>query len=175
MDQVKLHASLPPKILSQKLLKGSLLALTPSLLLIGVGIIYPNTFLQDYGLLTFSIFLLSVTYGMIPYRKLLLKQMQHEEFLLTPEGFSYFSSKKKVFEASWKSLEAVRYYESSDEFGVELEFGLGLSRQELNIFEPLHKIGQKENCFRFPHFKKSDVKEIDEVWKSHTLCLNTSL
>lgn len=175
MDQIKLHASLPPKLLNQKLFKGSLLALAPSLLLVGFGIIYPTRFLQDYGLITFFIFLLSVTYGMIPYRRLLLKQMQHEEFLLTPENFCYFSSKKKIFQASWSSLEAVRYYENGEESGVELKFKLELTSEKLNIFEPLHKVGQKENCFRFPHFKKNDAKEIEEVWKSHTLCLDACL
>jgi hypothetical protein len=166
MDQIKLYARLPAKDLKKQLMKGSFLGALACLLLLSVGIYLPPWIFKDYGWALFLSFLLPISYGLIPYRKLAVMQEKGGELLLNSYGLSYFVSKEKIFTASWEAIEEITTYKDKKAFGINLCFKENRELGHLEIFEPFFKIQRQKSTLRIPYFSQQDVEELNEVWKS---------
>lgn len=101
------------------LLKGILLAGLGMLILIGGSVLLTQEQLSQYGFFIFAIGIAIVSYGMIPYRKIVrLENLPDEIHVNEDHTWVYYRGGKKVAEIPKETIESASFITHDPNYGI---------------------------------------------------------
>ncbi|HRD55836.1 MAG TPA: hypothetical protein PLC42_05505 [Parachlamydiaceae bacterium] len=164
---MKLRSIVRTSLLTKVLFRGAFFAFFGSFLLL-FSVFIPLDLLNSYGSLIFLCAFLFIGWGLYPYQKLKMLQMQpHEIIFLDNEAFIFSWKRKAAFKIAVKDIKEVFYKDSFSIFGICLNLKkAALEKTEIinphfNLSLFSKKCQKTENCDLFlPYFSKNAFLEV---------------
>lgn len=110
------------RVKKDALFKGTLLAGIGMMILIGGSVFLTREHLSVYGFLIFGLGIGLVTWGMIPYRRLVRLENSPDEIHVNEDHtWIYYIKGKKTLEIPEETIESVNYLSKNSEYGLCLK------------------------------------------------------
>lgn len=144
------------------LLKGTLLAGLGMLVLIGGSVILTQEQLAQYGFFIFLFGIALVTYGMIPYRKLVRLEHSPDEIHVDDDHtWIYFRKGKKIAEIPQTAIESADFIAHDPDYGICLQFKKKPSDKVKVCDSDAHLQMDKYGCDLFlPYFTERSMNRL---------------
>lgn len=146
------------------LLRGSLLAGLGMLILIGGSIILTQEQLEQYGFFIFVGGIALVTFGMIPYRKLVRLENSPDEIHVNDDhAWVYYRKGKKIAEIPREAIESSDFVAHDPDYGICVQLKKN-PPSKVKVFMPDAQLQMnKYGCDLFlPYFTERSMNQLSK-------------
>lgn len=113
---ITLYTSIKPRLLKRKVIIGTILAVFGTALLLYGTLFLSVEEMQRWGWLLFFSFIILISLGLIPYRRLSRLEKQPNKITLTDRNTFIY----RTLEVPLNAIEKAEYYETSDKYGIKI-------------------------------------------------------
>lgn len=168
MDLLKIYSSVSPKVEKKALFKGSFIAGIGVLLLAFSGSFIKEPLLKIWGLPILILSASLITYGLLPYRRLMRLQRKPNEIILSEELLQYVENNKRQITLPLSLIKKASYLEDKDDYGIGIWLKSAEYSEKIIVHNPSFdlqkKVNQSEKRWKcdlfFPYFSRRSFSRI---------------
>jgi hypothetical protein len=170
-DILTLHTSVTTSLLHQTLIKGFFPALLGGLIIVSGGIFLPPSLLNYWGFPVFLAGIFSITYGLLPYRRLTILAGRPDMLkVIGLDSLEFYSKGHKILTIPFKGIKKITYFKNNQFYGI----GLVLEPSEREfIVCPLELNGKQKKYRQYlnsdiflPYFSRRSFEEFED-WQAN--------
>jgi hypothetical protein len=153
------YSSVTP-FLKHQALKKLLLLAAPGALFLVISALFIQS--QSIGFIIFCSCLLMITWGLVPYRKIIQLERTPHKIFITKDTLAFFMKGREMFQIPTKDITKAEYQDDLKLYGIKafLKDSSSLPRSHLGWHQQSKKIG----CdLFFPYFRKNHAQEINNL------------
>lgn len=122
-DTIKLYSVVEASLVKQRLLRGSIPALTGIILLVLSGAFMPADQLSRWGFAILAATILLITWGLLPYRRLSYAQANPHSLELSSDGAFCYRGRRKtpILTVPFASVADIRYVDEATGYGIGIQ------------------------------------------------------
>ena len=135
MDLLKIYSSVSPKVEKKALFKGSFIAGIGILLLALSGSFIKEPLLKIWGLPILVVSATLLTYGLLPYRRLMRLQKKPNEIIVSEELLQYIENNKRQITLPLSLIKKASYLEDKNDYGIGIWFKNGENSEKIIVHD----------------------------------------